>query len=382
MRFLRFLVFLLKSELRFISVQDGVFSKRFNMAGSVTLSVFHPFSFHYHVPTTTNTETVFTTALGAPPTVFIPDLNTTISFRFSPDSDDVSFYIQSPDWFQYTAIGLGTAMSNSLMFITYPSSRGVTISPRLSSGATEPLFYPEARLTIHPNTGLRAHEMIVNATCHNCRTWPGGSLNIASGSQSIIFANGPGIELVSDDVSAGIRRHVGYGSYLLDARNATGSGPVVFPERLSAGDMVRLENVVQTGGSRAAVIHGVLFVVTTLALGPFDALIAGALARWPVVHVVSASLYVGFVIGSFVPGVMVSKEHVATQQMRTPHQVIGLLTVTLVFAMYLWGAAVGVLRRGAKKRGQEPPEMAVLLGKIHRWVGRFIWVLLVVSGGL
>jgi hypothetical protein len=71
-----------------------------------------------------------------------------------------------------------------------------------------------------------------------------------------------------------------------------------------------------------------------------------------------------------------------TQQFRTGHQVIGLLTIVAMTLMYLWGLSLSWIKRSAKKRGQEPPERTQLLGAIHRWVCRVIWVLLLVNVGL
>ncbi|KAL2259453.1 hypothetical protein VTK26DRAFT_6868 [Humicola hyalothermophila] len=50
--------------------------------------------------------------------------------------------------------------------------------------------------------------------------------------------------------------------------------------------------------------------------------------------------------------------------------------------MVFWGAALALIHRSAQKRGQVPPESTRLLGTIHRWTGRVIWLLLVVNVGL
>jgi hypothetical protein len=63
--------------------------------------------------------------------------------------------------------------------------------------------------------------------------------------------------------------------------------------------------------SRAAVAHGVLFAIAALAFAPLDILIAGALGpRWAWMHAGTATVYFLFVIGAFVPGILVSSEHV------------------------------------------------------------------------
>ena len=50
--------------------------------------------------------------------------------------------------------------------------------------------------------------------------------------------------------------------------------------------------------------------------------------------------------------------------------------------MFFWGIALALIKRSAEKRGQEPPESSKLLGTIHRWTGRVIWMLLLINMGL
>jgi hypothetical protein len=67
-------------------------------------------------------------------TLFVLDTDTIASFNFPPDSDDINFYVSTPDWYQYTAIGFGTSMSNALMLVMYPSAdRKGEIAPFYSS---------------------------------------------------------------------------------------------------------------------------------------------------------------------------------------------------------------------------------------------------------
>jgi hypothetical protein len=73
---------------------------------------------------------------------------------------------------------------------------------------------------------------------------------------------------------------------------------------------------------------------------------------------------------------------VQTQKFRTGHQVLGLLTIALMTIMVGWGGALSYIKRSAKQRSQEPPESTQLLGTIHRWIGRLIWVLFLVNVGL
>lgn len=67
--------------------------------------------------------------------VFIPEANTIISINLPDDgSNDINFYVSSPDWYQYSAIGFGSSMANSVILVMYPSAdrKSVTVSPRFT----------------------------------------------------------------------------------------------------------------------------------------------------------------------------------------------------------------------------------------------------------
>ncbi|KAK0641474.1 hypothetical protein B0T16DRAFT_303937, partial [Cercophora newfieldiana] len=329
-------------------------------------------------------------ALAASSTLYVPDSNTTISINIPPSSDDVNIYIATPDYFQYTAVGFGSLMTNSLLLIAYPSADNsrITLSPRLAlDGYTEPLYDPTVRFTIHyPSSGIHAHEMILNATCHNCRSSESESspaiyLDPSSPSQPMIFASGPPSNLRSDDPSAPLRRHVLHGRFTIDLPRATGPGGIPLPEPKTLGAALT-GSVAATPRSKASLAHGIVFAVATLVIAPADMVLAGALRRWPVLHAISALIYVALVVGALVPGVEISREHFATANYQSGHQVLGLLGVGMLFGMFLFGVVMGVLRRGAKKRGEDVNRGDSFLGKIHRWTGRLVWVVFVVNGGL
>lgn len=64
----------------------------------------------------------------------MPDTNTAISINLPPDSDDINFLVSTPDWYQYTAIGFGTTMTDALMLVMYLSAdgKGEAISPLIA----------------------------------------------------------------------------------------------------------------------------------------------------------------------------------------------------------------------------------------------------------
>lgn len=57
-------------------------------------------------------------------TLAIPDTNTIFSINLPPNSDDINFYVSTPNFYQYTAFGFGASMSNTLMLVMYASGDG------------------------------------------------------------------------------------------------------------------------------------------------------------------------------------------------------------------------------------------------------------------
>ncbi|KAK4121653.1 iron reductase domain protein [Parathielavia appendiculata] len=315
-------------------------------------------------------------------TLFVPDTNTIISVNLVPDSEDINFYVSTPDWYQYTAIGFGASMPNALMLVMYASGdrKGVTVSPRIATGNMEPVWSPSVELTLHSSTIDEYSDMVVNGTCHRCRPL----IKQIDSASPMMFAVGPSLDLSSDEPDARIRRHIAYGQFTMDLVRATGPGGIGsgFSGNASSGATLAADGLRQDS-NKAATAHGILYAIVALAVAPFDSLVAGALgSRWAWLHGVTASVYLAFVFGALVPGVLVSREHVATRQFRTGHQVIGLLTIVAMTLMFVWGLSLSWIKGSAKKRGQEPPESTRLLGVTHRWICRVIWVLLLVNVGL
>jgi len=53
--------------------------------------------------------------------LFIADINATISINLPPDSDDVNFLISAPTWMSWFGVGFGSTMAKSLMLVVYAS---------------------------------------------------------------------------------------------------------------------------------------------------------------------------------------------------------------------------------------------------------------------
>ncbi|KAK4130677.1 iron reductase domain protein [Trichocladium antarcticum] len=342
------------------------------------------------------------TAQTAVSTLFVPNSNTTIAINLPPGSDDINFYLSAPDLYQYVAIGFGSSMSNALMLVMYASAdrKGVTVSPRSSTGLVEPVWNPDINITLHPSSTLAPDSltMIANGTCHDCLALAALPRTTAA---PMIFAVGPAVQthpLSSDDRDARLRRHIGHGQFTIDLVHATGGSsfpalpsppppppppPNATAHAAMAPGSPREDSTVRGPGAA----HGILYAIVALAIAPFDALVAAVSVTrrgrgWAWLGAITGAVYFAFVLGAMVPGVVVSRELVLTRQFRTPHQVLGLITVVMMTIVVGWGGVLAYVRRSAAQRGQEPPENTRLLGTIHQWIGRLIWVLFLVNVGL
>jgi len=64
--------------------------------------------------------------------LYISDSQSTVAINLPPNSNDVNFYIQSPIWYSYFAIGIGSEMANSLMLLVYSAADSQRRPPILS----------------------------------------------------------------------------------------------------------------------------------------------------------------------------------------------------------------------------------------------------------
>ncbi|KAK4185680.1 hypothetical protein QBC35DRAFT_465342 [Podospora australis] len=331
--------------------------------------------------------------------LFIPETNTIIGINFPPEpSKDINFYITAPDWYQYAAIGFGSTMANSLLLVMYPSAdrSTVAVSPRFTTGHTEPTYISNVRITLHPSSNISdstgTFQMTANGTCHDCQLLPSGLKTVSqplSATQEMIFAVGPGnaSPLASNDLDARIRRHVGHGHFTINAPLATGPGGVGSPGNATT-NAVFVNNSMSKSSNKAATVHGILFAIVALAIAPFDTLVAAFLQKWPKLHVFTSGTYFAFVLGAMVPGILISRDHILTQKMGTPHQALGLVTIILMFSIVIYGIVLGRMKKAVAATinfggaSAAPMNKTAILGKVHAWAGRLIWVLLLVNNGL
>ncbi|KAM3415569.1 hypothetical protein BST61_g9090 [Cercospora zeina] len=122
---------------------------------------------------------------------------------------DIYFQMSAPTSYQWIALGQGSRMSGSNIFVMYTSSSGqnVTVSPRLGTGHVEPQHDDNAQIELLEGSGVSDGMMVANVKCSNCNEWQGGSMDFTAQSANWIYASRTGDALDSDDVSEDIQQH-------------------------------------------------------------------------------------------------------------------------------------------------------------------------------
>ena len=84
----------------------------------------------------------------------------------SSGNGDIFFQISAPSDYEWAALGQGTGMPGSQIFVIYTSGDGnVTLSPRLGTGTVEPQFNSDAQVTLLEGSGVSNGKMIANVRC-------------------------------------------------------------------------------------------------------------------------------------------------------------------------------------------------------------------------
>ncbi|OCK85265.1 iron reductase domain protein [Lepidopterella palustris CBS 459.81] len=312
-------------------------------------------------------------------TLYLSETGTTFSLNIPNNSSDVYIYFSSPaySWF---AVGAGDKMAGSLMLIMYPSAnnKNVTVSPRIATGNSEPTFAPEIQISVLPGTTIFNDSFVLNAICHNCRSWNGGSLDLTAVSQPWMYAFGPAIDLYSDSPEAPLRRHREYGYFTMDMNQATGLGGVPIPSTSMNG--ARLVGDVVMDGDKASVTHGILIVFAVLILYPLNVILVGFFKSMKF-HVVFSIIIMCFILAGFGVGIYVSGEYNRSKHFTSAHQIFGFIIVAIFIALAALGGLVSRQRRVQPTPASDAPRKASTLELAHTWTGRGVWVLAIINGG-
>ena len=202
----------------------------------------------------------------------------------SSGNGDIFFQISGPTSWSWIALGQGSQMANSNIFVIYTSASGdnVTLSPRTGKGHVMPRADSQAKVTLLEGSGVQNGEMTANIRCmpalseptevkykgiletedswadrdlgENCNSWSNGKMDLSSSNTAWIWAAKSGSELKTDDVSAMIREHDDKDAFTLDLTKARG-GSSLNPFLASTSDSSSTSND-QPSNTRTADVAG------------------------------------------------------------------------------------------------------------------------------
>ncbi|CAJ2512948.1 Uu.00g010670.m01.CDS01 [Anthostomella pinea] len=321
------------------------------------------------------------------------------------DSGNIYLQLQAPTSYAWVALGQGTQMSGSNIFVLYTDGTGnVTVSPRTGTGHVPPESNAETKLELLAGSGVSADgaTMLANVRCANCRTWPGGSMSLSDSQASWIGAWKSGASLDSSDVDVQISRHDAHDSWTFDLTQAAvandvnpfvaaatgGSGSGSGNSGGSSSDPdadVDTSAGPGSGASPAAAApwyvrqiptitsaHGILMALVMVILYPLGAVLMPLFGVSWVLHaawqmVAFLAMWAGFALG-------VVLAHRTGLDFNSSHQRFGTAIVALFAIQPIGGYLHHLYYMKHQRRG--------LVSHAHIWYGRVLMLMGIINGGL
>ncbi|KAK3678334.1 hypothetical protein LTR78_001631 [Recurvomyces mirabilis] len=139
-------------------------------------------------------------------------------------SGDIYLRISAPTSYSWAALGQGSQMRGTNMFVVYTSADGgnVTISQRSASRHNMPTEVSQSTVMVLEGSGVQGNTMTANIRCTGCTSWSGGTMNPTDSASNWIYAYKEGSALATNDAATSIQQHDEHGSLQLDLTQATG----------------------------------------------------------------------------------------------------------------------------------------------------------------
>lgn len=314
-----------------------------------------------------------------------PDFRLAVNVPSTGSGDDLYFHIASPPAsYQWVALGLGSRMAGSLIFVAYTSTTSgqLTISPRISTGYQMPAYSSSAGVKVDVISSSTSGNggWTADFKCTGCRSWNGGKIDTTSSSANMFYGYGPaGNDLNTNDLSAAISRHPQNPSvFSVNLKEATGPGGVpsppsgaTIPTTADPADPGSTSTPSGTSSSATGVPTLVIFhaIVTLLAFGvvyPLGYLFLRIFEKvW--LHAGLQTLALLLTILGAGAGYATSRIYSISPSLASPHQIMGIITLLLALAAWSLGLVAHLLY---KKRKAPSPLMTV-----HRIIGPIVVVL-------
>ncbi|KAK3382893.1 hypothetical protein B0T24DRAFT_645424 [Lasiosphaeria ovina] len=305
----------------------------------------------------------------------------------SSGSGNIYFQISAPTSYQWVALGTGSGMFGSNMFVLYQDGAGnVTISPRAGTFHTPPsedTSSTGAKLTLLAGSGVINGKMIANVQCSNCEAWSSGqTLSLTSSGSGWISAWRQGSSLATKDKNAALVQHDDTDQFTVNLNEATvssDSNPFVSAQT-GNGTSADPDTTPSTGSgvvilakpsNTVLVAHGVIMALVMAILYPLGSLLMPLLGKW---WLHGAWQVVAFCLmwAGFGLGVQAAMDR--NELFDQAHTRLG----TVVVCLMVIQPALGFLHH----RNYVATQSRGIISYAHIWWGRALMVLGIVNGGL
>ncbi|KAK1972730.1 integral membrane protein [Colletotrichum sublineola] len=318
----------------------------------------------------------------------------------SSGSGNMYFQMSAPTSYQWVALGTGSTMSNSNMFIMYTDGSGnVTISPRTARGHNMPTLSSSTDLQLLAGSGVKDGKMIANVLCTNCASWSSGSLALNSATSSWIGAWKAGSAINSASTSQSIQQHDDHTNFNLDLTKATvqtDSNPFEGTSGGGSGSGTGSGNgsgsgsgsgngngnggstsggVVFNGGSgglsNVLLAHGIIMSIVFIFLYPVGAILMPLLGKW-MAHAAWQSVAFLLMWAGFGTGYVYARDN--GYLFAQTHTLLGTVVVAMLAIQPFLGVAHHKYYKKYQTRG--------VISHTHIWYGRALMLLGIINGGL
>lgn len=296
-----------------------------------------------------------------------------VSSAPNSSSTNLLFQLSAPQAAGWGAVGSGTRMDESLMFVIYASGKdnGVTVSVRTAHGHDTPEATNDIDLVVLSTT-IQNSTMTANVVCYNCTKWSSGSsIDVNSTKQPWIWAVGPGDSLVSASQSANFNQHASNGNFFADMTAARSDSPTTAPN-ISGTSNVNTKPL-SSAFSALVVIHAIGLAGSFFLLFPLGVILLrwfGSFKfHWMLQVAASTICLVGLICAISLS--VLDPEYASFNQ---THQILGIIAVAVLLPQIYFGYSH---HRNYKKLGQR-----TTVSHLHLWSGRSVVLLGMVNAVL
>ncbi|OAA69322.1 Carbohydrate-binding domain family 9-like protein [Akanthomyces lecanii RCEF 1005] len=289
----------------------------------------------------------------------------------SGSSQSLLLQIEASTKYQWVALGTGSRMSGSDMFVIYQDGSGnVTLSPRKGSGHNTPGYGGLTAVALAAGSGVAKGKMTASIDCGSCA---GVDL---TGSDSWIGAWKTGGALDATDVSANIGMHDGTDQFTINLAKATmdsGNNSLSTNSGASTTSDSSSNTVSGDGASRNVLVysHRILMSVVFIIGYPLGGLLMPLMGKW-ILHaswqvVMILAMCAGFAVGE------IASDRLG-MWFNEPHVQLG----TIICAMMSFQVALGWMHH----RNYAKYQRRSWVSYCHIWYGRALIIVGIVNGGI